>query len=214
MIGYWTNQNVIAQGIMTRTEQEQNAREIWGYFQSKGWNIYPVCGMLGNMEIESFLNPAQWQIGSTIENPDPQNVDGYGLVQWTPWQKYVNATFGSWYAGDNWRTNYIRELDRIQYEVDFDAEYPNQGQWISRRVEVPGGFLPPMSFEYYAEHPMSPDIAARVFYLCYERGTGDITPRANAAIAWYNYLSEVGPLPPSGRPIPIWLLFKLKERYK
>lgn len=207
MIGVWTNQNPIQAGLFTQADQQVNAREIWGYFQPRGWKLEAVAGMLGNMELESYINPAQWQLGSSIENPNPSNQDGYGLVQWTPWQNYPNAPFGSWSAGANWRTDYLKELDRIQWEMEYDSLYPNQGQWIA----VSGWSY--ITFEQYAKTAvLTPQQAAMCFYASYERGTST-AGRAAAAANWYNYLNQYGPLPPTGGRLPIWLLFKLKERW-
>ena len=214
MRGIWTNQNPIQAGLFTRADQEINAREIWGYFQAKGWTLFSVCGMLGNMESESYINPGQWQLGGIIEDPNPQNVEGFGLVQWTPWQKYVDSSgwFGDWQAGPNWRADYIKQLDRIEYERQFDYENPNQGQWNSY-YDSWYGYI---SFMYYTQMTDSTVTdewfakrMARIFFIGYERGTWD-DARGDRAWVWYQYLSGAGPVPPHGR-LPNWLLFKLRE---
>lgn len=207
MRGIWTNQNPIQAGLFTQADQQINAREIWGYFQAKGWSLEATSALLGNMEDESYINPGQWQLGVVIENPDPQNVDGFGLVQWTPWQKYVDSSnwFGDWQAGPNWRTDYIKQLDRIQYELEFDEEFPNQGQWISY-YDSHYGYV---RFKYFSVLNTYPEYLARMFFDSYERGTWSET-RATNARKWYDYLGGAGPLPPSGGRLPIWLLFKLR----
>lgn len=205
MIGVWTNLNPFNVGY-TGADQLQNAREMYGYFDAKGWTLEAISGMLGNLNAESYLNPAQWQQGGIIEDPNPGNVEGFGLVQWTPWQKYVDSSnwFGNWRAGPNWRTDYIRQLDRIQYEVEYDVQYPNQGQWIT---SAQSGNL---TFKQFTESTATPADLAYYFFYGYERGTWD-SSRQTAAQYWYNILQIYGPLPPSGRRLPIWLLFKLKE---
>lgn len=193
MIGVWTNQYPFNEGF-TVENQQQNARELWGYFQSQGWTLEAVSGMLGNMQVESYINPAQWQLNTYIEDPDPNNRVGFGIVQWTPWQKYAN------WAGANWRTNYSQQPRRIQYELEVDRTSPDSLQWLSQGI---------MSFYEFSQSTQTPAQLARVFFTCYERGTvyGDRDTYANN---WYQYLGGVGPLSP--RP-PIWLLFKLKERF-
>lgn len=214
MRGVWTDQNPIQAGLFTRADQEQNAREIWGYFQAKGWTLHAVCGMLGNMEAESYINPGQWQLGGIIEDPNPQNVEGFGLVQWTPWQKYVDSSnwFGDWQAGPNWRSDYIKQLDRIQYEVDFDAANPNQGQWIAV-YDSTFGYVNFTLFTQLTYSPLYDEWFVKrlteIFFTSYERGTWS-SIRGDYAWVWYQYLSGVGPVPPHGR-LPIWLLFKLRE---
>lgn len=173
---------------LTREQQQQNAREIWGYFQAQGWTLEAVSGMLGNIEVESYINPAQW------ENDHPFYQGGFGLVQWTPYTKFAD------WAGTNWETNYSQQPRRIQYELEVDRTAPDSLQWLSRGI---------MSFYEFSQSTQTPAQLARVFFNCYERGTlyGD---RDGLANYWYEYLGGAGPLNP--KP-PIWLLFKLKERY-
>ena len=144
--------------------------------------------MLGNIEVESYINPAQW------ENDHPFYQGGFGLVQWTPYTKFAD------WAGSGWETNYSQQPRRIQYELEVDRTAPDSLQWLSRGI---------MSFYEFSQSTQTPAQLARVFFNCYERGTlyGD---RDGLANYWYEYLGGAGPLYP--KP-PIWLLFKLKERY-
>lgn len=178
---------------LTREQQQQNAREIWGYFQAQGWTLKAVSGMLGNMEVESYINPAQW------ENGKPFYQGGFGLVQWTPYTKFSN------WAGSSWETNYAQQPRRIQYEVEVDRTAPNTLQWIAL------GRYNNMSFYEFSQSTWTPAQLAHVFFDCYERGTVYGNRDANANF-WYEYLGGAGPI--VGGNIPIWLLFKLKERYK
>lgn len=113
-------------------------------------------------------------------------------MQWTPYTK-----FSDW-AGNGWGTNYTKQLDRIQYELE------NGLQWIP--VPQDGN----MSFQQYTQSTRTPGDLAMIFERGYERGTPlEETRRANAN-KWYEYLGGVGPLTPK---VPVWLLFKLKGRY-
>lgn len=184
MIGVWTNQNAFSAGF-TEANQQQNARQIWGYFQNQGWTLEAVSGMLGNMELESYINPAQWEVGYPI-----YGGGGYGLVQWTPYTNYTN------WAGAGWESNYNKQLDRIQYELE------NGLQWIPVAQD---GY---MSFADFSVSTLSPGDLAMIFERGYERGTPMEEQRRANAVKWYNFLGGVGPI--AGRP-PIWLLFKLRE---
>lgn len=186
MNGVWTNGNPFNQGFTTE-QQRNNAREIWGYFQNRNWTLEAVSGMLGNMEVESHINPGQWEVAYPI-----YGAGGFGLVQWTP---YTN--FSNW-AGAGWESNYIKQLDRIQYELD------NGLQWIPVAQD---GY---MTFQQFTQSTQTPGDLAMIFERGYERGTPlEETRRANAN-KWYEYLGGVGPLTPKA---PVWLLFKLKGRY-
>lgn len=190
MIGVWTNQSG---NPLTEEQQQQNAREIWGFFQQRGWTLEAVSGMLGNIEYESYINPAMWQTGHIIEDPAYPNDTGFGLVQWTPWQKYANWATD---AGYNWRTDYTAQLRRIQWELD------NGEQWI------PVASYGSMTFEQFTQSTQTPEYLAEVFEYSYERGTWADARKTNAR-KWYDYLGGAGPL---FGGLPIWLLFKLRRR--
>lgn len=183
MIGNWTNGP--AMQSLTQDERERNAREIWGYFQNQGWTLESVSGMLGNMQIESGINPAQWEEAYPI-----YGAGGFGLVQWTPWTNYTD------WAGSGWETNYTKQLDRIMYELN------NGLQWIP--VAQDGN----MSFYDYTQSTQDPGDLAMIFERGYERGTPMESQRRAAAADWYQYLGGAGPLFPH---VPVWLLFKIRE---
>ena len=46
---------------LSRSEALDNAKYIAEYFLDFGWTLNAVCGMLGNMERESWINPGVWQ---------------------------------------------------------------------------------------------------------------------------------------------------------
>lgn len=58
------------------SEQTNNAMEFYYFFQAKGFTTQSICGMLGNITLESTLNPGNKQTSST--------QSGWGLIQWTP----------------------------------------------------------------------------------------------------------------------------------
>lgn len=185
MIGNWTNGPALQ--ALTEAERQQNAREIWGYFQQRGWTLESVSGMLGNIHYESGINPGQWEEQFPI-----YGAGGFGLVQWTPWTKFSN------WAGSDWETNYTKQLARIQWELD------NNDQWI------PVSSYGYMTFQQYTQSTQTPEYLAEVFEYSYERGTW-AAARSTYAREWYDYLGGVGPIT---HHIPIWLLFKMKERFK
>lgn len=143
--------------------------------------------MFGNMQTESTLNPGIW------ENLDPF-VGGYGLVQWTPYTNY------SEWAGTNWQDNGQKEMERIQYELE------NNLQWISTSTY-------PMTFREFSQSQLSPAYLAQAFLFNYERPTVKPQPdRSKQAEYWYEYITGQEPPIPPLTEIPIWLLFKIKER--
>lgn len=202
--GVWTNGTEA--GSWPASYREENAEIIASYFLNEGWTIDAICAMLGNMQYESYLNPAQWQVGFSIYG------GGFGLVQWTPYTK-----FSDW-AGSVWKTNYNMQLYRIQHEMDAGE------QWI------PLSAYDNLSFYDWSRQTIndySLEWLTNAFFSCYERGT-DSEYRRIYARQWYQYFQGVAPPPwdpddppgpgpdpgPGGRYIPIWLLFKIKEANK
>lgn len=168
---------------LSMTEMQNNADIMYAFFTDQGWTVNAIAAMFGNMQTESTLNPGIW------ENLDPF-AGGYGLVQWTPYTKYSN------WAGDGWQDNGQKEMARIIYELE------NHLQWISTS-------LYPMTFSEFSQSDKPPAYLAQAFLYNYERPTAKPQPaRSRQAEYWYEYLAGHPPV----KQIPIWLLFKLKER--
>lgn len=168
---------------LSMSEMQNNADIMYAFFTEKGWTVNAISSMFGNMQTESTLNPGIW------ENLDPF-VGGYGLVQWTPYTLYSD------WAGDGWQDNGQKEMERIIYELE------NHLQWISTS-------LYPMTFREFSQSDKPPAYLAQAFLYNYERPAVKPQPaRSKQAEYWYEYLAGHPPV----KQIPIWLLFKLKER--
>lgn len=88
-------------------------KQPWGYYSDQALNnVYEVykwykdmmtlealCGIIGNMCYESFMNPGQKQMNSG---------SGRGLIQWTPSSTLVNYV-NTWYDGDEQCELILRE---------------------------------------------------------------------------------------------------------
>lgn len=168
---------------LSMDEMKNNADIMHYFFKSNGWTDNAISAMFGNMQTESTLNPGIW------ENLDPF-IGGYGLVQWTPYTHY------SEWAGTDWQDNGQKEMERIIYELE------NHLQWISTS-------LYPMTFREFSQSDKPPAYLAQAFLYNYERPKVKPQPaRSRQAEYWYEYLAGHPPV----KQIPIWLLFKLKER--
>lgn len=194
----WTN----SLNALTEAQKENNVNIIYTFFKNLGWNDMPIAAMLGNMELEGQMNPAQWQNGFAIEASNA----GFGLSQWTPWTKLAN------YLGDNWRTDYDGQLRRIEWE----AEPANQGQqWV-----------PLSSYENYTFQQFAHDTTHTLEWLVacyeysYERGTPMIETRVQYAERWLEYIQGGPPTPPTPptpttrRKMPVWMMLKPNRIYR
>lgn len=188
-----TNQTTSSSG-WTSADMENNALIINDYFQRvNGWTVNAVAAMLGNMQLESYINPAQTQIGYSLDSA----AAGFGLVQWTPRTKYSN------WAGADWETNYDKQLERLKNEWLYNLD----GQWIPTSTDNY------MTFDQFAHSTGAPGDLAMTFERSYERGTPFEAQRRANANRWYTYLTGNPPPAPVSPDIPIWLLFKIAWRW-
>lgn len=142
-----------------------NAAFIREYLITRGWSLNAICGMLGNMQTESTINPGIWQ-SLKLNNFS----GGFGLVQWTPATKYTNWCDANGLAWGN----IVSNLKRIEYEVDNDL------QWIN----------PNMSFREFSKSKQTPYQLGLLFLKHYERPANPNQPqRGTQAEFWYEYLS-------------------------
>lgn len=176
-------------------EMEVNATYIRDYLMASGWTLNSICGMLGNMQVESSINPGRWQ-NDVVAPVDPTGV-GYGLVQWTPYTNYTNWATSSGYSDPSVMD---ANLARIEYEL------ANNLQWIPT-IEYP------MTFQQFKESTADADILAMIFLANYERPADPNQPiRGEYALNWYNYLGGI--IGSSKKSKFKWVLYanKIRER--
>ncbi len=154
-----------------------NATYIYGRLLESGWTVNAIAGVLGNMQVESTINPGLW------ENRDQGNMSrGYGLVQWTPATKYTNWADN---RGLEWG-HMDSQLARIQYEIEENI------QWIH----------PSMTFYEFTRSDLPPYDLAMLFLAHYERPLDPDQPiRGEYADMWFTALSGMEP-PIIGPSIP------------
>ncbi|WP_164511308.1 phage tail tip lysozyme [Levilactobacillus mulengensis] len=61
----------------------QHAEQVYTYFNKKGLSDAAICGILGNFQHESYINPTQWQLGMP-HTWSMSSSTGYGIAQFTP----------------------------------------------------------------------------------------------------------------------------------
>lgn len=202
---------------LSKGEQEANATWIYGFFAARGWSLNAICGMLGNFQAESTLNPNVYE-SYIVHDSDLGNY-GYGLPQWTPWLGKIgstaeeqrnyhgtnNPTYGRWCI-DNGKDKSLIETQCIYLSLGLGG-YRKDGNF-------PQFWLPWEDFKTSKE---SADYLAKVFYICYERSaSGQFGQRPAYASAWYNFF-EGKPVPPDPgeggtRKQPAWILFQFNKR--
>lgn len=177
---------------LTQSEMENNATEFYGYFNSKGFTIESVAGMLGNLQQESNINPGMKQAASASS--------GWGLIQWTP---SSNLTDYATAHGADWSTG------EIQTQLMWDEIINGYGnQWIPK---------PSLGYGYTgAEFSQLTDVADACKAYLYEReraGEAALDKRLTYANNWYEYLTGVTPptpptppMPTKRKRMPVWMM--------
>ena len=177
-----------------------NTWEVYNYLHPLGFTIESICGIIGNMRSESYLNPGQQEL-----NQGGSYSYGYGLIQWTPATSLINYVSGDWYDGN-------LQLDLIVREINQDAG-------------VTGRWIPTAEYPYSgAEFKALTDIetATKSYFHERERGTW-LETRLTYANQSYTILTGEppgpGPEPPGPTPTEdvlgaICLLLFSKGRFR
>lgn len=162
---------------LSQSEMENNAKCLYGYLKLKhGWTLQACCGVLGNAQYESSVNPNRWQ--SDAEGIGP----GFGLVQWTPFTVCL----------DYLAARKAKLSDYGNMECDLIDSAPG---WY-------GTAAYPLDFYDFKHSTQSPGYLAMAYLYDYERpadpGSPLFSPRAGWAQDWYNRLVGWKPEMPDG----------------
>lgn len=182
----------------TSAEALQNALCTYRKLSSLGWSLNAVCGVLGNMEIESGYNPWRWESDDVPNYPSTPS-HGYGLAQFTPSSKYISDSHAQSYSGygPNWADHAGNQNDgdaQLEYIHNYADYYPTTDY--------------PLTFEEYKISTYNAGLMAIAWLYNYERpGDPGATQqdRIDAANYWYAILSQYGP---GGRQPWKWLAQK------
>lgn len=186
-----SNWIVSESGTIGSDGMAHNADIIRAYFIDSGWTENAVAAIVGNMQVESGINPGRW------ENDNVGNLSGgFGLVQWTPATKIRDWILDTYGWPDY--TNGDYQLDRIIYELEHGLQY-----------SPAKGFKE--TFSEWSRSDKKPGYLAAAFLCNYERaadtGWGAQIKRARIAEKWYQALTGQYP----GKWIPPGLICAMKK---
>lgn len=166
---------------LSQREMENNAKMFCSKMTSLGFTMNAICGMLGNIQSESNINPGIW------ESLQYNLSRGYGLTQWTPATKYIK------WCGNGWQGNGNKQCERINYECE------NGLQWF-KNAKAPI-VNPPLSFKEFKKSNLPVETLANYFLWYYEHPYVTIQPhRARQAKKWANFFGGVVPSVPPDTP--------------
>ena len=175
-------------------EAMSNALQIYYILTDRGWSFNPICGVLGNLQFESGMNPWRWQSDIILNSSDPaidySTTNAYGLFQFTPPGKYLHSPIARAIPG--FRPNYSNSsgdpfdgYSQIVF-VDENADYVATPQY-------------PYSYAMYKVLALSPEDCADIWLANYERGTPS-PYREQYARDWYDILDGIPAIPPELPP--------------
>ena len=156
-------------------EMTINATYVYQTLTDNGWSKNATCAVLGNMQVESYLNPGKGE--------DSNSKTGYGLVQWTP---YMGIDYyGDWADANSLPRNDIdTQLQRILAEVSTPSLAPVQ--WCQKSGYPDYG----MSFYEFTQSSEPIDYLTEVFMGTHEGpsiSTNHLDKRKKYAYHWDNY---------------------------
>ena len=156
---------------LTQAQQEENAVEFYNHFKNS-MTLEAICGILGNIQRESQLNPGQMEGGH-----GGSLSYGYGLIQWTPGSLLTN------WASENGYSWY----DGAAQCLYIDEENTYTGSDVV--------WIPTASYAYsWNEFKRITDVEEAVKAYLYEReraGVAALSDRIQYAYEWYDYLSGI-----------------------
>lgn len=196
-------------GAYARDSEEafDNAKEAWFIMQNLGWTLNAFCGVYGNMEYESGFNPWRWQSDDVLPSTgSPWTNHGYGLVQFTPGGKYINApeaqalpTYGPSFSDREGSTT--DGAAQIVYIDGYADYYPTDTY--------------PLSYDEFKHTTMEAGEAAVVWLYNYERPNitpSEIEHRRAAGEFWWIKMQGISPPKPPKQKRGFKFIYYLKRR--
>ena len=144
--------------------QIYNMNVIYDFFIQQGWTANAISGMLGNMMVESTVNP--WLFQNTyLDWSDPSAIiadnGGMGLTQWTPCRKYYQWALDSNLDPESGYTMCKRIVYESQNNLQWSLENYGRHTWndFITSTEEPWILADVWCWAY--ERPSSPDMDQR-----------------------------------------------------
>lgn len=222
-------------------EGQDNANEIASYLLGIGWVLSAICAFLGNGAGESGLNPWRWESDnvptrSTFENwtPTEASTHGYGLLQFTPANKYINNSNQSAYTALGYGPNFADRVGslsdgtaQLAFFADTFASSWLHGLYNYYYDDFQNINVDINDFYYISDaqfilgqddqgRSTSIDNLVGAFELCYERpadwaAAQSYQNRVVNAWNWWYYFQSYPPTPPTPqrkKKMPLWMLLR------
>lgn len=174
---------------LSSNQMHINAVYVYAYLTQSGFSKNAACAVLGNMQFESDIDPAVWQVLNNINS-------GYGLVQWDPATKFLNraVTQGTLSSATASAVNALansnpKELMNAELSFLLWDCMPAQSNFFAPAAYMQHSGLS-MSFATFKKSTADAGTLAIAFHDHYERSNDNMTrlnKRRDLANYWYNY---------------------------
>lgn len=171
-----------------REQQIANAEYIFDYLKNTAdWSTEAICGLLGNIEHESYLNPGA---RGNANSPNSR----YGLVQWINPKDRIYKWAGLTAEGADYLATFNpQELMDLQLSCLIESCRPSYSEWLADKAVNQYHAPYKMSFDDFIHSDNEPGELAVVFSEHYERSGASLaqieSTRAANARKWYEYFS-------------------------
>lgn len=209
--------------------QKQNANAIKSFFTGEGWTLNSVCGILGNMQFDSSLNPAFIQALNRYRLPNNavQLADLYNYVMQDFNQEFYNDPNNNYAIGlvqrsATTRTNYLTQNYCVAYAIRtpftstnstrynwFDGWYQCKRINTERAIDSQTRYFDPVeingvryTFSNYAQSYSSPEDLANAWMQGYQQINNHLSDREANARYWFDYFSSASAPAPITEPQP------------
>lgn len=170
-------------GALTEAQMKSNATYIYNFLKGKGFTREAACGVLGNFEKESHMNPGIWHTVDVI-------TKAYGIAQWKPGTKFINWAYDlsvideptAKAVDDLANGTSAQKKNLMDAELAFMLWYGTTGE----------GFIKNDDWDW-DEYKGSDDLVrtlAKVFNTYYENSGSDGEDKADYAEKWYKYFTK------------------------
>ena len=196
---YWIATDV----YLPQEKRNENAELIYQYLSNLGWTKNAIAGILGNMDVESTMNPALIEGRGThtlIDNFRCLEIGGtigVGLVQWT-------GNTDTPPAGQKLASFAIRY--NMQW-FDGECQCYRLERECATNIQFDPGTVDGVYYDWqtYIASTETPEQLAKVWQFQYERGGTDTQTRQQKARYYYNSVGHT--------QIP-WLYFVMSKQRK
>lgn len=192
----WVIPTSQADKYLNEADKQNNAQIIYSYLSSRGWTRNAICGLLGNMEQESTINPNAWQGAEGNTNL------GFGLVQWTPATKILD------YFREKGVYGQIKKYGDTELQRLIDEMNGKYEAWIQTAKY-------PVSFKEFSTSTQDYRWCTECFLLNYERaGQPELEKRYEYSKKWWEYFSDwngPGYIPGGSgqrKKMPLWMYIR------